>query len=79
MRRFSEAEKAEGGESMRSIARRLGRQHGSVRTMSEDAGGVRWPLLQFPDHPAATIAWIRSSDHTLDERPAHRTRWWPRE
>ena len=47
MRRFTELEKAEvwdswkAGESMRSIARRLGRQHASVRTMIEDAGGVR--------------------------------------
>ena len=47
MRRFTELEKAEvwdrwkAGESMRSIARRLGRQHVSVRTMIEDAGGVR--------------------------------------
>lgn len=47
MRRFTELEKAEvwdrwkAGESMRSIARRLGRQHASVRTMIEDCGGVR--------------------------------------
>jgi len=47
VRRFTELEKAEvwdrwkAGESMRSIARRLGRQHASVRTMIEDAGGVR--------------------------------------
>jgi len=47
VRRFTELEKAEvwdrwkAGESMRSIARRLGRQHVSVRTMIEDAGGVR--------------------------------------
>ena len=47
MRRFTELEKAEvwdrwkAGESMRSIARRLGRQHASVRTMIGDAGGVR--------------------------------------
>ncbi len=47
MRRFTELERAEvwdrwkGGESMRSIARRLGRQHASVRTMIEDCGGVR--------------------------------------
>ena len=47
MRRFTEAEKAEvwdrwqGGEAMRSIARRLGRESSSVRTMIEDTGGVR--------------------------------------
>jgi len=45
--RFTEAEKAEvwdswqGGEAMRSIARRLGRESSSVRTMIEDTGGVR--------------------------------------
>jgi len=47
MRRFTEAEKADvwdrwrGGESMRSIARGLGRGSASVRTMIEAAGGVR--------------------------------------
>ena len=47
MRRFTEAEKAEvwdrwqGGESMRLIARRLGRGWSSVRTLVEDTGGVR--------------------------------------
>ena len=47
MRNFSEAEKSEvwdrwqGGESMRSIARGLGRESSSVRTMIEDTGGVR--------------------------------------
>ena len=47
MRKFTEAEKAEvwdswqGGEAMRSIARRLGRESSSVRTMIEDTGGVR--------------------------------------
>jgi IS30 family transposase len=45
--RFTESEKAEvwdrwqGGEAMRSIARRLGRESSSVRTMIEDTGGVR--------------------------------------
>jgi hypothetical protein len=45
--RFREAEKAEvwdswqGGEVMRSIARRLGRESSLVRTMIEDTGGVR--------------------------------------
>jgi IS30 family transposase len=45
--RFTELEKAEvwdrwqGGEAMRSIARRLGRESSSVRTMIEDTGGVR--------------------------------------
>ncbi|MGB7861218.1 MAG: helix-turn-helix domain-containing protein [Acidimicrobiia bacterium] len=48
MRRFSEeAEKAliwerrSQGVGMRSVARELGRAHGSVRTMVEDRGGVR--------------------------------------
>lgn len=47
MRRFSEPEKCEvwdrwqGGESMRSIARGLGRGQASVRTMIEACGGVR--------------------------------------
>ena len=47
MRKFTEAEKAvvwdrwQGGEAMRSIARRLGRESSSVRTMIEDCGGVR--------------------------------------
>lgn len=55
--RFTEAEKAEvwdrwqGGEAMRSIARRLGRQHASVRTMIEDCGGVRpVPRRRHPRH-----------------------------
>jgi len=45
--RFTESEKAEvwdrwqGGEAMRSIARRLGRESSSVRTLIEDTGGVR--------------------------------------
>ena len=45
--RFSEVEKAEvwdrwqGGESMRLIARRLGRQSSSVRTLIKATGGVR--------------------------------------
>ncbi len=45
--RFTELEKAEvwdrwqGGEAMRSIARRLGRESSSVRTLIEDTGGVR--------------------------------------
>ena len=47
MRKFTELEKAEvwdrwqGGEAMRKIARRLGRESSSVRTMIEDTGGVR--------------------------------------
>lgn len=47
MRRFSEAEKAliwdrrGQGVAMRSVARELGRAHGSVGTMVEDHGGVR--------------------------------------
>ncbi len=47
MRKFTEAEKAEvwdrwqGGEAMRKIARRLGRESSSVRTLIEDTGGVR--------------------------------------
>jgi IS30 family transposase len=47
VRRFSEAEKAliwerrSQGVAMRSVARELGRAHGSVRTMVEDHGGVR--------------------------------------
>jgi len=47
VRKFTEAEKAvvwdrwQGGEAMRSIARRLGRESSSVRTMIEDCGGVR--------------------------------------
>ncbi len=51
MRKFTEAEKAEvwdrwqGDEAMRSIARRLGREASSVRTMIEDCGGVR-PVLR---------------------------------
>jgi len=46
-RRFSEAEKAdiwdslERGEAMRSIARRLGRAHGSIRTLIVDNAGRR--------------------------------------
>ena len=45
--RFTESEKAEvwdrwqGGEAMRLIARRLGRESSSVRTLIEDTGGVR--------------------------------------
>ena len=45
--RFTEAERAEvwdrwqKGEAMRSIARRLGRESSSVRSMIEDTGGVR--------------------------------------
>jgi len=45
--RFTELEKAEvwdrwqAGEAMRSIARRLGRESSSVRTLIEDTGGVR--------------------------------------
>ena len=45
--RFREVEKVEvwdswrGGEAMRLIARRLGRESSSVRTMIEDTGGVR--------------------------------------
>ncbi len=45
--RFTELEKAEvwdrwqGGEAMRKIARRLGRESSSVRTLIEDCGGVR--------------------------------------
>ena len=47
MRKFTEVERAEvwdrwqAGEAMRSIARRLGRESSSVRTMIEDTGGVR--------------------------------------
>ena len=47
MRKFTEAEKSEvwdrwqGGEAMRKIARRLGRESSSVRTLIEDTGGVR--------------------------------------
>ncbi len=57
MRRFTEAERAEvwdrwrGGEAMRSIARRLGRESSSVRTMIEDCGGVRpVPRRRHPRH-----------------------------
>ena len=57
MRKFTEAEKAEvwdrwqGGEAMRSIARRLGRESSSVRTMIEDCGGVRLvPRRRHPRH-----------------------------
>ncbi len=45
--RFTELEKAEvwdrwqAGEAMRSIARRVGRESSSVRTLIEDTGGVR--------------------------------------
>ncbi len=45
--RFTESEKAgvwdrwQGGEAMRLIARRLGRESSSVRTLIEDTGGVR--------------------------------------
>ncbi len=55
--RFTELEKAEvwdrwrGGEAMRSIARRLGRESSSVRTMIEDCGGVRpVPRRRHPQH-----------------------------
>jgi len=47
VRKFTETEKAEvwerwqGGEAMRSIARGLGRESSSVRSMIEDCGGVR--------------------------------------
>jgi len=47
VRKFTEAERAEvwdrwqAGEAMRSIARRLGRESSSVRTMIGDTGGVR--------------------------------------
>jgi len=47
VRKFTEAEKSEvwdrwqGGEAMRKIARRLGRESSSVRTLIEDTGGVR--------------------------------------
>ena len=57
MRKFTEAEKAvvwdrwPGGEAMRSIARRLGRESSSVRTMIEDCGGVRpVPRRRHPRH-----------------------------
>lgn len=57
MRKFTEAEKAEvwdswqRGEAMRSIARRLGRESSSVRTMIEDCGGVRpVPRRRHPRH-----------------------------
>lgn len=57
MRKFTEAEKAEvwdrwqAGEAMRSIARRLGRESSSVRTMIEDCGGVRpVPRCRHPRH-----------------------------
>ena len=63
MRRFSEGELAliwdrrSQGVGMRTVARELGRAHGSVRTMVEDHGGVR-------PHPR-----VRSSRHlTLMER-----------
>jgi hypothetical protein len=55
--RFTELEKAEvwdrwqGGEAMRKIARRLGRESSSVRTMIEDCGGVRpVPRRRHPRH-----------------------------
>ena len=47
MREFTELERVEvwdrwqGGEAMRKIARRLGRESSSVRTLIEDTGGVR--------------------------------------
>ena len=47
MRRFTEVEKThiwdrwQAGEPMRSIARGMSRQHGSIRTMLEACGGVR--------------------------------------
>ncbi len=57
MRKFTELEKVEvwdrwqGGEAMRSIARRLGRESSSVRTMIEDCGGVRpVPRRRDPRH-----------------------------
>ncbi len=57
MRKFTEAERTEvwdrwqGGEAMRSIARRLGRESSSVRTMIEDCGGVRpVPRRRHPRH-----------------------------
>ena len=57
MRKFTEAEKAEvwdswqRGEAMRSIARRLGRESSSVRTMIEDCGGARpVPRRRHPRH-----------------------------
>lgn len=61
MRKFTEAEKAEvwdrwqGGEAMRSIARRLGRESSSVRTLIEDCGGVRpVPRRRDPRHLSVT-------------------------
>jgi IS30 family transposase len=56
VRRFSEAEKAliwdrrREGVGMRTVARELGRAHGSVRTMVEDHGGVR-------PHPRVRSSW----------------------
>jgi len=57
VRKFTEAEKAEvwdswqRGEAMRSIARRLGRESSSVRTIIEDSGGVRpVPRRRHPRH-----------------------------
>ena len=61
MRKFTETERAEvwdrwqGGEAMRSIARRLGRESSSVRTMIEDCGGVRpVPRRRHPRHLSFT-------------------------
>lgn len=54
MARFTEAERAvvwdrwQAGDSMRLIARELGRQSSSVRTLIENTGGVR-PLARRPD------------------------------
>ncbi len=61
VRKFTETERAEvwdswqGGEAMRSIAHRLGRESSSVRTMIEDCGGVRpVPRRRYPRHLSFT-------------------------
>jgi len=61
VRKFTETERAEvwerwqGGEAMRKIARRLGRESSSVRTLIEDCGGVRpVPRRRHPRHLSFT-------------------------
>jgi IS30 family transposase len=65
VRRFSESERCEvwdrwqGGESMRSIARGLGRGSASVRTMIEAGGGVH---PAGPRRSARHLSWVEREE-----------------